>query len=104
MPRRKVGASAVGVGLIRGFDSHLHHKLLKAVKKMKRQKYGLRKDGLKDVFSKIKPGDILSIPLSDAKIPSLRTRAGELNSVAGYTKYSVSVDNVTETVRVINNG
>lgn len=71
---------------------------------MKRQKYGLRKNGLKDVFSNIKPGDIRSFPLSDVKVPSLRTRAGELNRVAGYTKYSVSIDNVTETVRVINNG
>lgn len=71
---------------------------------MERQKYGLRKDGLKDIFTGIKPGEILSYPLKEVNVSSLRTRAGELNRLAGYTRYSVSIDNVTETVRVINNG
>lgn len=70
----------------------------------KRQKYGLRKGGLKDAFTGISKGDIRSFPLEDVNVSSFRARAGELNTAAGYTKYSVSVDNMTQTVRVMNNG
>lgn len=70
----------------------------------KRQKYGLRKGCMKETFTGIHKGDIRSFPLEDVNVSTLRTRAGELNKAAGYTKYSVSVDNMTQTVRVMNNG
>ena len=70
----------------------------------KRQKYGLRKGCIKEAFSGIKAGDIRSYPLAEVNVSSFRTRAGELNRVAGYTKYSVSVDNMTGLVRIMNNG
>lgn len=72
--------------------------------KKKRQKYGLRKGCMKEAFTDIKAGDIRSFPLEDVNVSSFRTRAGELNTLAGYTKYSVSVDNMTQTLRVMNNG
>lgn len=70
----------------------------------KRKAYGLRKGGLKEAFIGIRKGDIRSFPLEDVNVSSFRARAGELNKAAGYTKYSVSVDNMTQTVRVMNNG
>ena len=70
----------------------------------KRQKYGLRTGGLKEAFSNISVGDIRSFPLEDVNVSSFRTRAAELNIAAGYTKYLVSVDNMTRTLRVMNNG
>ncbi len=70
----------------------------------KRQKYGLRKGCLKEAFSNIEVGDIRSFPLDEVNSTSFRTRAGELNRAAGYTKYSVSVDSLTQTLRVRNNG
>ena len=69
-----------------------------------RQKYGLRKDGLKEAFTNIPTGDIRSYPLVDSNVSSFRTRATEWNKKAGYTKYSVSVDMMTGTLRVRNNG
>ena len=70
----------------------------------KRKKYGLRKEGLKQAFVDIPVGDIRSFSLEDVNVSSFRARAGELNIIAGYTKYSVSVDNMTQTLRVKNNG
>lgn len=70
----------------------------------KRKKYGLRKGCMKEAFTNIKAGDIRSFPLDDVNVSTFRTRAGELNAAAGYTKYSVSVDNMTRTLRVMNNG
>ena len=70
----------------------------------KRKKYGLRRGCLKDVFSNIAEGDIKSYPLEDVNVSSFRARAGELNRMAGYTKFSVSVDTLTQTLRVVNNG
>ena len=70
----------------------------------KRQKYGLRKGCIKEAFSGIKAGDIRSYPLAEVNVSSFRTRAGELNRAAGYTKYSVSVDNMMGLVRIMNNG
>ena len=70
----------------------------------KRQKYGLRKGCMKEAFSGIKAGDIRSYPLEEVNVSSFRTRAGELNKAAGYTKYSVSVDNMMGLVRIMNNG
>lgn len=72
--------------------------------KKKRQKYGLRKGGLKEAFTNIRVGDIRSFPLEDVNWNSFRTRAAELNRAVGHTKYSVSVDSLTQTLRVINNG
>ena len=72
--------------------------------KKKRQKYGLRCGSTKKAFIDLKPGDIRSFPLEDCNWNSYRTRAGELNREAGYTKYSVSVDSLTKTLRIINNG
>ena len=69
----------------------------------KRKKYGPRKGCLKAAFESIKKGDIRSYPLDEVNVSSLRTRAGELNMAAGYTKYSVGVDNMTHTVRVMHN-
>ena len=69
-----------------------------------RQAYGLRKDGLKQAFVDISVGDIRTFPLEDVNVSSFRQRAGELNRKAGYTKYSVSVDMMTQTLRVRNNG
>lgn len=59
---------------------------------------------MKEAFSGIKVGDIRTYPLEDVNVSSFRSRAGELNKAAGYTKYSVSVDNLTQTLRVMNNG
>lgn len=59
---------------------------------------------MKEAFTNIKAGDIRSFPLDDVNVSTFRTRAGELNAAAGYTKYSVSVDNMTRTLRVMNNG
>lgn len=70
----------------------------------KRQKYGLRKGCLKEAFTGIKPGDIRIYQLDDVNVSSFRTRATELNAEAGYTKYSVSIDSLTGTLRVANNG
>ena len=75
---------------------------MKATKK--RQKYGLRKGGLKEAFIGIRKGDIRSFPLEDVNVSSFRARAGELNTAVGYTKFSVSVDTMTQTLRVRNNG
>ena len=72
--------------------------------KKKRQKYGLRSGSTKEAFAGLKPGDIRSFPLEECNWNSYRTRAGELNREAGYTKYSVSVDSLTKTVRIIHNG
>lgn len=100
----KVGATAAhGVGLRLRVRFPLAPRIKQAVN-MERKKYGLRRDGLKDIFSRIEPGNILTFSLDDVKVPSLRTKAGELNMQAGYRKYSVSVDSVTKKVRVINNG
>ena len=59
---------------------------------------------MKEAFTGINKGDIRSFPLEDVNVSSFRTRAGELNRDAGYTKYSVSIDNMTQTLRVMNNG
>lgn len=73
-------------------------------KMRKRDKYGLRKGSLKEAFSGIEGGGIRSFQLEDVNVASFRTRAGELNRDAGYTKYSVSVDKVAGALRLINNG
>lgn len=59
---------------------------------------------MKEAFTGIKAGDIRTFRLEDVNVSSFRTRAGELNSAAGYTKYSVSIDSLTGTLRVANNG
>lgn len=59
---------------------------------------------MKEAFTGIKAGDIRSYPLDEVNVSSFRTRAGELNRAAGYTKYSVSVDSMTGLVRIMNNG
>jgi hypothetical protein len=64
----------------------------------------LRKQGLKKAFTDIPVGDIRSFPLEDVNVSSFRARAGELNTAVGYTKFSVSVDTMTQTLRVRNNG
>lgn len=74
---------------------------VKEVKTKKR--YGLRRDGMKDIFAKIKNGEIVTIPVSEINVSALRTAAGRLNTSAGYTKFSVSIDTVTGMVRIINN-
>jgi hypothetical protein len=70
----------------------------------RRKKYGLRKGCLKEAFTSIKAGDIRTYPLGEVNVSSFRTRAGELNAIAGYTKYSVSIDSLTQTLRVMNRG
>ena len=72
--------------------------------KKKRQKYGLRKGCLKEAFSNISEGDIRSYPLNEVNVRSFRTRAGELNMMAGHTKYSINVDRFYNVVRISNNG
>jgi hypothetical protein len=78
----------------------IHNKM--RVKK-KRQKYGLRTGSTKNAFVGLKPGDIRTFPFDECNWNSYRTRAGELNREAGYTKYSVSVDRLTNTLRIIHN-
>lgn len=72
--------------------------------KKKRQKYGLRCGSTKKAFIELKPGDIRTFPFDECNWNSYRTRAGELNREAGYTKFSVSVDRLTNSLRIINNG
>ena len=62
-----------------------------------------KKSNLNESFNTLKAGDYLVKPLSDVNVSSYRTRAGELNRAAGYTKYSVSVDAFTGTLRIIHN-
>ena len=71
--------------------------------KKKRQKYGLRSGSTKEAFVGLMPGDIRTLPFDECNWNSYRTRAGELNKEAGYTKYSVSVDRLTNTLRIIHN-
>lgn len=68
-----------------------------------KKRYGLRRDGMKDIFAKIKNGEIVTIPIPDINVSALRTTAGRLNTSAGYTKFSISTDTVTGVVRIINN-
>lgn len=53
------------------------------------------------LFSSMAPGDIKTIPFGKYKLGTLRTKAGALNSLVGYTRYSVSADSLTETIRLI---
>lgn len=73
------------------------------VDKRKRKKYGLRKGCLKDVFSNIGQGEMRTFSMDDYLERSVRQRAVELNREADYIKYSVSIDRLTNTIRVINN-
>lgn len=73
-------------------------------RRRKRKPYGLRKGYLKDLFTNIAAGDVRIFPLDEVNVSSCRSRATELNMAAGYTKYSVSVDRMLQTLRVLNNG
>lgn len=44
---------------------------------------------MRKLFLSMKEGDVKTLPSADYKIGTLRTRAGELNTEAGYTRYSV---------------
>lgn len=65
-------------------------------------KKGLRTN-LVDIFANVPPGGYSVYSLDDVIFTSARTKASALNNEAGYNKYSVSIDRVTNTVRIINN-
>ena len=65
-------------------------------------KKGLRTN-LVDIFANVPPGGYSVYSLDDVIYTSARTKASALNNEAGYNKYSVSIDRVTNTVRIINN-
>ena len=67
------------------------------------QKYGEQSRKAVDIFRNIKEGEIQTVPESNVSIESLRTYAGVLNSMAGYTKYSISRDRLLKVIRVIYN-
>lgn len=73
-------------------------KTLKIVKKK-----GLNGCSLFNEMNKMKPGEIISVPAENVNVPTLRTTAGIINSKAGYTKISVSLDSLTQCVRIVNN-
>lgn len=103
MPPSKKGAiaqmaRATGLSQGRRFESCLHSQSKR--KYMKRGNYKPRKNCLKAIFREIKTGDIRTIPISDVNVSSLRTKAGELNRDAGYSKYRVSVDSLLGVVRI----
>lgn len=62
-----------------------------------------RRNSLKDKFSGIQPGEIRSFHSSEINYLSARARAYELNRAAGYMKFTVSKDWLTDTVRIVNN-
>lgn len=65
---------------------------------MKRKRY------LVEMFMGMKKGEIRTFPLENVNYSSVRTRAGELNMDAGYTRYSVSIDRLLKRIRVVHNG
>ena len=69
-----------------------------------RKKHGLKRGDLKEAFSGIKAGGMRTFPIDEVNVASFRSRASQINMVAGHTKYSVSVDKVTGTMRLLNNG
>lgn len=53
-----------------------------------------------DIFRNIKKGEVLTFPEKEVAITSLRAYGGMLNSMAGYTKYSISRDRLLKAIRV----
>ncbi len=72
--------------------------------KVKRQLRKARNGSVREIFESISPGDIKVIPVGEVNISSLRARAGFCNGAAGYTKYTVSLDSLTDVVRIVNHG
>lgn len=66
-------------------------------------KRGLVNRGITDAFKKLKAGETAILKLDIASLPSCRARAADLNMEVGYTRYSVSIDSFTETIRIKNN-
>lgn len=53
-----------------------------------------------DIFRTIRKGEVLTFPEKELSLASLRTYGGMLNSMAGYTKYSISRDRLLKVIRV----
>lgn len=60
--------------------------------------------GVTEALKNLPVGKIRSFPLSEVNVGSFRTKAGEFNTLAGFTKYSVSIDNLTQTLRIYRHG
>lgn len=63
-----------------------------------------KKFEIKKVFESLQAGCMMSWEIETINLASLRTRAAELNTAAGYRKFTVSVDRVTNQVRLLHNG
>lgn len=55
---------------------------------------------IRKLFLSMKEGDIKTLSSDDYKIGTLRTRAGELNMEAGYTRYSVKNNPLLQNINI----
>lgn len=63
-----------------------------------------RKGSLREYFEGLAVGDIREFPRGEVNESSLRTRAGELNTAAGFPKFSIGIDRFQNTIRIMRNG
>lgn len=55
---------------------------------------------MRQLFLSMKEGDIKTLSSDEYKIGTLRTRAGELNMEAGYTRYSVKNNPLLQNINI----
>lgn len=76
---------------------------MEELKRLDLPRMGRKRIGLTALFERMEPGETRIYKIGNVKLTSLRTRAAELNVKAGYTQYSVSIDRLLGTIRLLHN-